>query len=489
MKIIIFNKYNQRFDFKEKKMSDDRSNSNKYVLSKHSKNKEDIISQNSHPYSQLSQYTTNSKNHIFKKEGNAYKKISAQDLTKYDLNNTDNNIIKLPKDGLIPVNEIHSFAPIGSQIIGNFHPNLKNSNHSSRYNIRLNNNVLYNNNNYDNDNRKRARKNWKILKSGFYMMQLFHSLRNYSFISKNMKKNRFITVQALKQNLIDIRNFLLPSMINIETFCLEHFTNYISLSTDDNEKYKTSVYIIKSFIHQFFTDLTGSFAKKKDIPSKIKKIFRTFILDNSRLPYGFLTTFEFNRLEFDTEINLKNMNIQRQSLLVGFIILYRILLIDVLRNFEVYFPSFNYENNGFLKYSNSEKSISNNAMDTKMIEQVNKMKKDLNPNKKNKNLKKEKYLPPPPPQKKKKSNDIESDIIDDDEEDEMRKTKTVKLATSVIQYKKTNVDKENGTNFNNTINKNNNIIRLSRKKNGNIDDDDLKSKKTNTKKKKKKKKR
>ena len=352
-------------------MSDDRSNSNKYVLSKHSKNQEDIISQNSHPYSQLSQYTTNSKNHIFKKEGNAYKKISAQDLTKYDLNNTDNNIIKLPKDGLIPVNEIHSFAPIGSQIIGNFHPNLQNSNHSSRYNIRLNNNVLYNNNNYDNDNRKRARKNWKILKSGFYMMQLFHSLRNYSFISKNMKKNRFITVQALKQNLIDIRNFLLPSMINIETFCLEHFTNYISLSTDDNEKYKISVYIIKSFIHQFFTDLTGSFAKKKDIPSKIKKIFRTFILDNSRLPYGFLTTFEFNRLEFDTEINLKNMNIQRQSLLVGFIILYRILLIDVLRNFEVYFPSFNYENNRLLKYSNSEKSISNNPMDTKMIEQVN----------------------------------------------------------------------------------------------------------------------
>ena len=214
-------------------MSDDenRNSNKKYTLSKRSKNQEDIISQNSHPYSNLSQYTTNSQNHIFKKEGNAYKRISTKDLTKYDLNNTENqNIIRLPKDGLIPVNEIHSFAPIGSQIIQNFNPKKKNtSNYTSRFNIGLNNNI----NNYDNDIRKRARKNWKILKSGFYMMQLFHSLRNYSIISKNMKKNRFITVQALKQNLIDIRNFLLPSMINIESFCLEHFKNYITLNTDD----------------------------------------------------------------------------------------------------------------------------------------------------------------------------------------------------------------------------------------------------------------
>ena len=177
------------------------------------------------------------------------------------------------------------------------------------------------------------------------------------------------------------------------------------------------------------------------------------------------------------------MNIQRQSLLVGFIILYRILLIDILRNFEFYFPSLNYDKNKNLNYSNSEKSISNSIMDSATLEQVNKMKKELNPNKKLK-LKKENFNPPAPPPKKKKSNDIESDLIDD-EEDEMRKTKTAKLATSVIQYRRTKVDNENETNYN----KNNNIVKLSRKKNkdDDDDDDDLKSKKSNFKKKNKKK--
>ena len=447
----------------------------------------------------LSHYTNNSKNQIFRKEGETYRKLTPRQIQSYsNLNDADNNLIKLPKDGYIPVNEVNSFIPIGSQIINNI-PRKKFSNNVSlnRLNLSRNNNPV-NDSNYS--ERKKRRNNWKILKYGIYMIQLFHSIKTFSSYSKQIKNNKFITVQALKQNLIDIRTFLLPSMANLESFCYENFKNSIIIyDTDDKEKYKKSIFLIKSFIHQFFADLTGSFAKKTDIPSKIKKIFRTYILEGSKLPYGLLTTFEFNRLEFDTKIKLRNMNIQRQSLLVGMIILERILLIDVLRNYHIYFPKLNYGNNKQnninsrttsndlnknLNLNDNEisQSFSSSNIGNVTQEQVNKMRKDLSPKKK---LKLKKTVPPSNPPKKSSKNlknefdDVEEDSI----EDEMLKTKTQKLATSVIQYRKVQNDNEQ-QNTKYTF-KNPNVVRLSRKQGNN---DDYKKKKREKRKKKKKKK-
>ena len=56
------------------------------------------------------------------------------------------------------------------------------------------------------------------------------------------------------------------------------------------------------------------------------------------MPFGFLTTFEFNRLEFTQKVELKNMNKERQGMLVCFILLYRVILIDILKRYEKYFP-------------------------------------------------------------------------------------------------------------------------------------------------------
>ncbi len=444
--------------------------------------------QTQNSYSKLSHYTNNSKNQIFRKEGEVYRRLTPRQVQSYsNLNNTDNNLIKLPKDGYIPVNEVNSFIPIGSQIINN-NPIKKFSNNVSfnRLNLSRNNNPV-NDSNYS--ERKKRRNNWKILKYGVYMIQLFYSIKKFSSSSKQIKNNKFITVQALKQNLIDIRTFLLPSMANLESFCYENFKNYIIYETDDKEKKKTSIFLIKSFIHQFFADLTGSFAKKTDIPSKIKKIFRTYILEGSKLPYGLLTTFEFNRLEFDTKIKLRNMNIQRQSLLVGMIILERILLIDVLRNYHIYFPKLNYDNNKQNNINsrttsndlNKNMNLNNNEISQSVLsssnignvtqEQVNKMKKDLSPKKK---LKLKNTIPPSnPPKKSSKNLKNEFDDVEDDSiEDEMLKTKTQKLATSVIQYRKVQNDNEQ-QNTKYTF-KNSNVVRLSRKQGNN---DDYKKKK------------
>ena len=455
--------------------------SSNYSLSKnpiHQSQREQTQNSNS----KLSHYTNNSKNQIFRKEGEVYRRLTPRQVQSYsNLNNTYNNLIKLPKDGYIPVNEVNSFIPIGSQIINNI-PRKEYSNNVSfnRLNLSRNNNPV-NDSNYS--ERKKRRNNWKILKYGVYMIQLFYSIKTFSSYSKQIKNNKFITVQALKQNLIDIRTFLLPSMANLESFCYENFKNYIIYDTDDKEKYKKSIFLIKSFIHQFFADLTGSFAKKTDIPSKIKKIFRTYILEGSKLPYGLLTTFEFNRLEFDTKIKLRNMNIQRQSLLVGMIILERILLIDVLRNYNIYFPKLNYENNKQNDINsritsndlNKNMNLNNNEISQSVLssnsgnvtqEQVNKMKKDLSPKKK---LKLKNTIPPSNPPKKSSKNlknefdDVEEDPI----EDEMLKTKTQKLATSVIQYRK--VQNDNDQQNTKYTFKNPNVVRLSRKQ-GNNDD-------------------
>jgi len=55
------------------------------------------------------------------------------------------------------------------------------------------------------------------------------------------------------------------------------------------------------------------------------------------LPYGFLSTFEFNRLEFTTDGLLTNMNLDRKGMLVCFIVLYRILLVDIFKRYLFYF--------------------------------------------------------------------------------------------------------------------------------------------------------
>ena len=99
------------------------------------------------------------------------------------------------------------------------------------------------------------------------------------------------------------------------------------------------VYIIFLFlkIHQLFSDLTSALAKREDIPLNIKKVINLYTNNDSFLPYDFLSIFEFNRLEFTTNGLLTNMNLNRRGILLCFIVLYRILLIDIFKRHLFYF--------------------------------------------------------------------------------------------------------------------------------------------------------
>ena len=180
-------------------------------------------------------------------------------------------------------------------------------------------------------------KHWRFMKNATNIICGYLRMKKLALAHKDLHARRFVLIQAAKEGMATIRDFLLPILSNIENFCAEFFKTTIIFTTKNPEKLENSIFTLKSFIHQLFSDLTSALAKKDDIPLEVKRVINSYIKDGSLLPYGFLSTFEFNRLEFTTEGLLTNMNLDRQGLLVCFIVLYRILLADIFKRYLFYF--------------------------------------------------------------------------------------------------------------------------------------------------------
>ena len=182
-------------------------------------------------------------------------------------------------------------------------------------------------------------------------------LTSFAKCSINIKSNKLLHFQTAKDNLIHLRNFILPCLGNIEQFCKEFFYKEIIYNTYDSKIQRTSVFIVKSFIHQFFSDLSANFAKVDDIPRNIKEIFTNYISEDAVMPYNFLTSFEFNRLEFSYMLGLRNMNREKQAMMVCMLLLYRVVIADIFDKYYMYFPEVNIikvEEEAFNKNSDSE---------------------------------------------------------------------------------------------------------------------------------------
>ena len=184
---------------------------------------------------------------------------------------------------------------------------------------------------------KKNLKHWKFLKNSTNIICGYLRMKKLALGHKDLHAKRFVLIQSAKEGMVSIRNFLLPILSNIEDFCVEFFKQTIIFSTNNQEKLNKSIFVTKSFIHQLYSDLTSALTKKDDIPLEVKRTINSYIKDGSLLPYGFLSTFEFNRLEFTTDGLLTNMNLDRQALLICFIVLYRILLADIFKRYLFYF--------------------------------------------------------------------------------------------------------------------------------------------------------
>ena len=185
---------------------------------------------------------------------------------------------------------------------------------------------------------QKVKRRWRMIRALVHMISLYKMLKNYAHSSMNIKSNKLLHLQATKESLIQLRNFILPCFHHLEEFCAEFFHKEIVYNTPNETDQRTSIFIVKSFIHQFFLDLSSNFAKDDDFPQPIKQIFNYFIKEGAVLPLNFLTTYEFNRLEFNHMFGLKNMNRERQAMMVCMLLFYRVILVDILDKYYIYFP-------------------------------------------------------------------------------------------------------------------------------------------------------
>jgi hypothetical protein len=171
-----------------------------------------------------------------------------------------------------------------------------------------------------------------------YFNDFILDMKAFAKASQEIKENEFILIQATKANINELKNFVVKILKNIENFCVKFFEDKITIETNDKQKKDDSIFVIKSFVHQLFNDLSSAFVMSNDIPENLREILKSYIKEKSLLAPGYLTTFEFNRLEFDVNIRLNKMILERQSLILGFLLLYRVLLIDIFKNYLTYFP-------------------------------------------------------------------------------------------------------------------------------------------------------
>ena len=189
--------------------------------------------------------------------------------------------------------------------------------------------------------RKRRKRN-RELKNIMRRVVLFNDFiimeRDFAKAATNLRRDHFTYIQAAKANINEIKNFVLRLLHNIENFCVQFFAEKITIVTDNEKLHEDSVFVVKSFIHQLYNDLSSAFVNSDDLPKSIRAIFKEFIREKAQLSPGFLSTFEFNRLEFDVRCRLNNMNKPRRALIIGFLVFYRALICEIFKNYLTYFP-------------------------------------------------------------------------------------------------------------------------------------------------------
>ena len=155
--------------------------------------------------------------------------------------------------------------------------------------------------------RKRRKRN-RELKNIMRRVVLFNDFvimeKDFAKAATNLRRDHFTYIQAAKANINEIKNFMLRLLHNIENFCVQFFAEKITIITDNEKIHEDSVFVVKSFIHQLYNDLSSAFVNSDDLPKSIRAIFKEFIREKAQLSPGFLSTFEFNRLEFDVRCRL-----------------------------------------------------------------------------------------------------------------------------------------------------------------------------------------
>ena len=185
---------------------------------------------------------------------------------------------------------------------------------------------------------KRINRKWNVIRSCIHMISLYKVLNTYSHHKHLIKKSKYDNFIKTANDLMQLRDYMLQLLPNIQKFCVKYFTKPLLYgdTTSLSEKEET-VIIVKAFLHLMLTEFTCAFSDRTIIPIYIRLLFREYLQEGTQLPFGFLSTFEFNRLEFGFDLKLKNLNLNRQAMIACMILFYRVLLGDILRQPFKYF--------------------------------------------------------------------------------------------------------------------------------------------------------
>lgn len=153
------------------------------------------------------------------------------------------------------------------------------------------------------------------------------------------KKNNIKYMEAMDRNLKYLAQDIKPVLGNIEKYVTEFFYKTIIYDNEHPSYKKNSIFIVKSFIDRLFTDFTSAYPNKKSIPMRIRIIFKRIFNNDIPLPFNFLTNFEFNRLEYDHNLKLKNINREKGGMIICFIMFYRVLILNLFKFHFKTFPS------------------------------------------------------------------------------------------------------------------------------------------------------
>jgi len=179
---------------------------------------------------------------------------------------------------------------------------------------------------------------WKRLRKWIILINFWHILRRFVQNKLLFKSQAETLDKTVRYHALELLNYLVSSMKgqvehNVKIYLVEKIKY-----DGPKDKVEDSYFRTKTFIHNLMNCVVSGFSKKDEIPGKIKRIFLDMVSEKVTATPDFLSTFEFNRLEFDCKIRLKNMTIDRKALMVGFIFLYRIFITEVMSDILKYFP-------------------------------------------------------------------------------------------------------------------------------------------------------
>ena len=215
------------------------------------------------------------------------------------------------------------------------------------------NNEKENENEKDNDNKNddsvqnnlknnKTSKWWKLVRD-FVLLYNF-MLTSKKYVRYALKRNRYIKdrynsleneIDILKEWIIDIErpffdNFEKYERVNIR---FRNHDSEVKINKKSQELYK----LIKIFMEY----LIGNTKKLSMIPQEIQNILYEYIREKGYYPKKYLSSFQYNRLDFDFYGRTKNMNDKRGGLILAFLIISGITVQEILLHLHELFPKYN----------------------------------------------------------------------------------------------------------------------------------------------------